>query len=97
MTINLIQMLQPGGIVPIDIPTTAALVAEVQRLRDEVEADNRNLCQLTDEVAQCRREIERLRKAATAVVARWHSPLWADLPHTADCIKALGDALGDKT
>ena len=28
---NIAQMLQPGGIVPIDITTTAALVAEVNR------------------------------------------------------------------
>lgn len=31
MTIDLNKMLQPGGIVPIDIPTTAALAAEIKR------------------------------------------------------------------
>ena len=33
----LVQMLQPGGIVPIDIETTAALVAEITRQHEAIE------------------------------------------------------------
>jgi len=37
-----------------------------------------------------------LRAAAQAVVDRWHSPLWKDLPHTGEFIKRLSDALEDQ-
>lgn len=39
-------------------------------------------------------DYERLRKAAQAVVRRWETPLWKDVPATADVIYALRDALG---
>lgn len=48
----LIRMLQPGGIVPIDIPTTAALVAEVQRLRDAVAASHFTSADMASAAAQ---------------------------------------------
>ena len=36
---------------------------------------------------------DKLRVAARAVVERWDSPNWADLPHTAEYIHALREAL----
>jgi hypothetical protein len=36
---------------------------------------------------------DQLSQAARAVVERWDSPLWKDLPHTAESINALRAAL----
>lgn len=36
-----------------------------------------------------------LQEAAKAVVERWDSPKWKDLPHTAEFIDALRTALGN--
>jgi hypothetical protein len=36
---------------------------------------------------------DQLAQAARAVVERWDSPLWKDLPHTAESINALRAAL----
>ena len=37
--------------------------------------------------------IDAIRQAAQAVVERWDTPLWKDVPHTAEYIEALRAAL----
>ena len=46
-----------------------------------------------DEIERNRAAIEELISAGNAVVERWESPLWKDLPHTGEFIYALRDVI----
>lgn len=48
---NIAQMTQPGGIVPIDIETTAALVAEIKRQHAAIERKDALLSKCLKHVA----------------------------------------------
>ena len=47
----------------------------------------------TEEITRLREELATLREAAQAVVDRWDTPLWKDVPATATYINALRAAL----
>ena len=49
--------------------------------------------QLERELAGVTEQRDRLAEAGQAVVDRWHTPLWKDVPHTAKFIQNLEDAL----
>lgn len=51
------------------------------------------LAMLLDEVSRLERQRDALAEAAQAVVARWDTPLWKDVPATADYINKLRAAL----
>jgi hypothetical protein len=51
------------------------------------------LPQLERELAEAKKQRDRLAVAARAVVDRWETPLWKDAPHTGQFIRALADAL----
>lgn len=40
---------------------------------------------------------EKLIEAAKAVIDRWYSPLWKDLPHTGEFINRLREAVADSS
>lgn len=70
----------------------------LQRLRDEATAlrdwgTNRECTVVADLHLEAAAEIERLRSAAQAVVDRWDTPLWKDVPATGEFINALRTAL----
>ncbi len=69
---------------------TASLLDLVARIRFAL-GDNGKRMQ--DELIDYCRGIDSLRQAAQAVVDRWDSPLWADLPHTGEFIAALLEQL----
>jgi len=48
------------------------------------------------EVLALQEHLSLLQDRARAVVARWDGPKWKDLPHTANFIHALRDAIGDE-
>ena len=50
-----------------------------------------------DEIAQLQLDNAKLRDKASAVVTRWNSPLWKDLPHTGMFIHELNEALSTTT
>lgn len=47
----------------------------------------------TEEITRLREELAALREAAQAVITRWDTPLWKDVPATAIYIDALRAAL----
>ena len=70
------------------------LAAEVKRLRDgwEFEATVKTET-LKAQRDGLREQVRVLREAGDAVVKRWETPLWKDVPATAQYIYALRDAL----
>lgn len=54
----LVQMLQPGGIVPIDIETTAALVAEITRQHEAIERKDALLRRLISALDSDRHDVD---------------------------------------
>ena len=63
-------------------------ILEVMRGRDEHSSQR-----AADEIERNRAAIEELISAGNAVVERWESPLWKDLPHTGEFIYALRDVI----
>lgn len=49
--------------------------------------------QLERELAAVTKQRDRLAEAGQAVVDRWHTPIWKDVPHTAKFIQNLEDAV----
>ena len=49
--------------------------------------------ELERELAEVTEQRDRLAEAGQAVVDRWHTPHWKDVPHTAKFIQNLEDAL----
>ena len=49
--------------------------------------------QLERELAEVTEQRDRLAEAGQAVVDRWHTPIWKDVPHTAKFIQNLEAAL----
>jgi hypothetical protein len=47
-------------------------------------------------VEHLEQRVKELEEAAKAVVDRWQSPLWKDLPHTGEFIARLDAAIGKK-
>ena len=48
---------------------------------------------LANRLEEAQARIAQLEEAAKAVIARWETPLWKDVPHTANFIHALRDAV----
>lgn len=61
----------------------------VQTLRRQVERDTERMEKLTREAASC----AELLKAGKALVERWNTPLWKDVPHTGEFIHNLRAAI----
>ena len=52
---------------------------------------------MVQEIDELRAENIKLRTAAQAVIDRWDTPLWKDVPATAVFIEQLRAALGEKS
>jgi hypothetical protein len=73
---------------------TKTLAAELRRTAgycSEEAADR--LEELERELAVERALADRLRKSAQALVGRWETPFWKDVPHTGKFIRSIEDAL----
>lgn len=81
-------------------PNTATLLAENKRLEDENERMGMEVNMALQAEADANEElvmqldvIKKMAEAGQAVVERWDSPKWKDLPHTADYIHRLRKAI----
>lgn len=66
--------------------TVRQLVGKLNRMSKIVDA-------LRADLASAKKDAARLREAAQAVIDRWDSPKWKDLPHTGVCMSRLRIAL----
>ena len=64
------------------------------RVRAELAHERGELRDATSAIASAIRQLSALREAASAVVARWDTPLWKDAAPTAEVIDKLRKALG---
>jgi hypothetical protein len=78
----------------------AGLLAEIDQLkreRDNAETDRRqaetDTIRALHERNEARGQRDRLAKAGKALVDRWETPFWKDVPHTGKFIRTLSDAL----
>lgn len=72
------------------------LVAEIERIRKRMANEDVYLEKLNEQMREIERNrvaIDELVATGCAVVERWDSPSWKDLPHTGEFIYALRDAI----
>jgi len=71
--------------------------AELEQKNSALEQAFNDVCNQRDQLEAERdalqQRCEELVASASAMVERWDSPLWADLPHTAEYINALRKAI----
>jgi len=66
-----------------------SLAFQIQLNRELIEREKQAHCELSAERALA----DRLKKAAQALVDRWETLFWKDVPHTGKFIRSLEDAL----
>jgi len=72
-----------------DTPKSDQLFTEMDRLVIQ----RKSPLDMRDEMRKVERKLNNIRKEAQAVVDRWDTPVWKDVPATAEYINALRRAL----
>ena len=94
-----------GPVAAVSTSTREALIGRLKELSEEICLTHRNEAiedaidalgadAKWEQVAKLRTENIKLRTAAQAVIDRWDTPLWKDVPATAVFIEQLRAALG---